>query len=318
MLIGGEFSREQVFYATTGGILVCIFNVKTVILPLIVGSNALTRFIFYWKSFMKKLYSAALCISTLFCSFAYSAFSVAETSPQAPALIAKPEAVEFNAEHLVRAISSITGLKVSKALKTPMAGLAEVHTEQGLFYSSYDGKYFIQGKLFELGENVANLTEESLAGMRIDGFKKYENDMIVFAAEKEQHVITVFTDYTCSFCRKMHQKIDEYNDLGITVRYLPYPRFGIYDREIPGEYSENFNKLRSIWCHENPNMAMTKAKASNGKNVAQRICNKPIEDTFNFARQVGVNSTPAIVFDNGFLMPGFREPADLKAILDTM
>lgn len=267
---------------------------------------------------MKKLFSAALCISTLFCSLGYSAFSLAETSPQVPSALAKPEVLVFDADKLAKTIESVIGLKVSKAVKTPMSGLAEVHTEQGLFYSSYDGKYFIQGKLFELGANVANLTEQSLADMRVDGFKKYEESMIVFAAKEEKHVVTVFTDYTCTFCRKMHKKIDEYNDLGITVRYLPYPRFGIYDQQNPSAYSENFTKLRSIWCHEDPNTAMTKAKASNGQNVAQRICDKPIEETFNFARQVGVNSTPAIVLDNGFMMPGFREPADLKAILETM
>ena len=43
--------------------------------------------------------------------------------------------------------------------------------------------------------------------------------MIVYKAPKEQHVITVFTDITCGYCRKLHEQMADYNALGITVRY---------------------------------------------------------------------------------------------------
>ena len=46
------------------------------------------------------------------------------------------------------------------------------------------------------------------------------NEMIVYKAPKEQHVITVFTDITCGYCHKLHEQMSDYNALGITVRYL--------------------------------------------------------------------------------------------------
>ncbi len=32
--------------------------------------------------------------------------------------------------------------------------------------------------------------------------------------------------------------------------------------------------------------------------------------------QLGVNGTPAMVLSDGTLMPGYRDPKDLKALLD--
>jgi len=212
-------------------------------------------------------------------------------------------------------ISSTIGLNVMSVNKSPMPGMLELNTEQGLFYSSIDGKFLIQGKLYGIGNNnVINHTEESLAKVRLGGLGRFEDAMIVFPAKDEKHVITVFTDITCGYCRKMHEQIEEYNDKGITVRYMAYPRSGVKDQM--GQYSQGFKDLRSIWCNEDPNMALTKAKA--GSPVAQRICEKPIADEFEFGRQIGVNSTPSTIFANGQLRPGYLKPSDMLKVLDSM
>lgn len=216
---------------------------------------------------------------------------------------------------LKRTLSSSIGLNILSVKVSPLPSLVEVVTDQGMFYASADGKFLVQGKLYGIGGlNVVNHTEESLAQVRIAGIKKFEKDMIVYPAKNEKHVVTVFTDITCGYCRKMHKQMEEFNDKGITVRYMAYPRSGVKDRT--GQLSQGFRDLRSIWCHENPNEAMTKAKL--GSSVAQRICDKPVEAEFNFGRQVGVNSTPSIIFENGFMLPGYKEPSALLAILESM
>ena len=262
---------------------------------------------------MKKLFSAAVYASALLCS-SFTLTANAASPEQVPRPATSASAASFDAEKLKQTISQTLGLDVSAARKTPMPGLAEIVTEQGLFYTSYDGEYFIQGKLFNLGPNVTNLTETSLAQVRLDGMAKFEKDMIVFPAKNEKHVVTVFTDITCGYCRKLHNNMEEYNDLGITVRYLAYPRAGVY--QAPGQYTQGFEDLRSIWCNEDPAKAMTRAKA--GSSVARRICDKPVEDNFKFGRQVGVSGTPAIILANGFMLPGYRDADDLKNILENL
>ncbi len=232
-----------------------------------------------------------------------------------PQSIAKPVNVAFNADVLSKKVQETIGLTVIKASPSSFPGVAEIITDQGLFYTSFDGKYLIQGTMFNLGtDTVTNVTEKTMTAMRVEGLQKFENDMITYKAKDEKHVITVFTDITCGYCRKMHEQMDEYNALGITIRYLAYPREGIMDRA--GRFTKGFQDLRSIWCHEDPQTALTKAKS--GMGVAQRICNKPVADEFNFARQVGVNATPAIVLANGDLRPGYVPPEDLIQYLDSL
>ncbi|MBA6230807.1 MULTISPECIES: bifunctional protein-disulfide isomerase/oxidoreductase DsbC [unclassified Colwellia] len=220
----------------------------------------------------------------------------------------------FDAAKLKAKLTLMLGLEIDVIKPSAMPGLVELVTNQGLFYASADGKFFIQGKLYGLGGKVVNYSEESLAQVRLDGMDKFADSMIVYPAKNEKHVVTVFTDITCGYCRKMHEQMDEYNDKGITVRYLAYPRSGVKDRT--GQYSQGFKDLRSIWCHEDPADALTKAKM--GSNVAQRICDKPIEDEFNFGRQVGVSGTPAVILENGMMLPGYQEPDALIGILEQM
>ncbi len=207
------------------------------------------------------------------------------------------------------------GIGINQIDETPMEGVVLVMTDEGSFYASNDGQFFIQGKIYDLsGKRAVDLADASLAKLRLEGMERFANDMIVYPAKNEKHVVTVFTDITCGYCRQMHKQMDNYNDLGITVRYLPYPRSGIKDQT--GGYSKGFKDLRSIWCHENPEEALTKAKG--GSNVAQRICDKPIEAEFNFGRQVGVNGTPAIIMADGDMIPGYQPPDKLIQILENM
>ncbi len=222
----------------------------------------------------------------------------------------------FNKTAIQNKLSQNLGLTAESIKPSELAGLAEVLTEQGLFYVSFDGDYILQGKLYGLANNnVVNHTEESLAKVRVEGIKKFEKNMIVYPAKNEKHVVTVFTDITCGYCRKLHEQMDAYNELGITIKYLAYPREGIRNNRT-GEYTQGFKDLRSVWCHENPEEALTKAKS--GGSVANRICESPIAEEFTFGRQIGVSGTPAIIFDNGMMLPGYRPPHDLAQILNNI
>ena len=234
-----------------------------------------------------------------------------------PSSIAKPteqDPTQLNPELLKAKIKRKLGLEIEKIETTPVPGIALLITNQGLFYASYNGDYFIQGKVYSLVTEVTDLAEQSLAKIRLEGMEKFKNDMIVFKAKDEKYVVTVFTDITCGYCRKMHKQMADYNALGITFRYLAYPRSGIKDRA--GNDSQGFKDLRSVWCADDPKAAMTSAK--NSQSVAYRICDNPIEGQYNFGRQVGVNGTPAIILSNGMMVPGYQPPAQLEQLLKSL
>ncbi|WP_114325169.1 bifunctional protein-disulfide isomerase/oxidoreductase DsbC [Candidatus Colwellia aromaticivorans] len=236
---------------------------------------------------------------------------------QVPSSIAKPpelDPTQLNIDSLKAKIKTKLGLTVVKVEKTPVPGIALLITDQGLYYSSYNGDYFIQGKVYSLITDVTDIAEQSLVKMRLEGMEKFKDDMIVYKAKDEKYVVTVFTDITCGYCRKMHKQMDDYNARGITFRYLAYPRSGIKDRL--GNYTDGFKDLRSVWCSDDPIAAMTDAK--NSKGIGYRVCDNPIEGQYKFGRQVGVNGTPAIILSTGMMVPGYQPPAQLEQLLQTL
>lgn len=266
--------------------------------------------------FKKVLILGSLAIAATGVFLSVSEPAVANSSSGSSSEVVSTELAptQFNAELLKTKIKAKLGLTVEKVEATAVPGIALLITNQGLFYASYNGDYFIQGKVYSLVSDVTDLAEASLAKMRIAGLEEFKNDMIEFKAKDEKYVVTAFTDITCGYCRKMHKEMSDYNDRGITFRYLAYPRSGIKDQA--GNYTQGFKDLRSVWCADDPKAAMTKAK--NSRAVAYRVCNKPIKGEFNFGRQVGVNGTPAIVLSNGMMVPGYQPPEQLEQLLKSL
>ncbi|PVM67679.1 bifunctional protein-disulfide isomerase/oxidoreductase DsbC, partial [Salmonella enterica subsp. enterica serovar Rubislaw] len=133
-----------------------------------------------------------------------------------------------------------------------------------------------------------------------------EKEMFGYTAPDEKHVITVFTDITCGYCHKLHEEMKDYNALGITVRYLAFPRQGLE--------SQAEQDMKSIWCAKDKNKAFDDAMA--GKGVKPASCDVNIADHYALGVQLGVSGTPAIVLSNGYVVPGYQGPKEMKAFLD--
>lgn len=197
------------------------------------------------------------------------------------------------------------GLKANKIEDTPIQGLKQVITNRGVFYTSEDGSYFIAGRLFDVNSGMTNLTDLALTDLRLSGIEKYKESMIVFPAKEEKHVVTVFTDTTCGYCKKMHAEVEEYNKLGITIQYLAFPRGGI---NSPG-----FDQIQAVWCSDDQRSAMTTAKS--GGYVDAEQCQTKVVEHYNLGQASGVTGTPAIVLENGQLIPGYKPAKTLLSDL---
>jgi thiol:disulfide interchange protein DsbC len=185
-------------------------------------------------------------------------------------------------------------------------GLYEAVINGEIIYFTADGRYVLQGELVSL-ESKTNLTEQRRVSLRkgiIDGLD--EKDMIIFEPDEVEHTLTVFTDIDCVYCRKMHSQIEQYQDLGIRIRYMAYPRGGIG--------SESYDDAVTVWCHDDRLDAMTRAK--DGEELDAKTCNNPVEAEFNIGRQLGVQGTPALFLESGQMLPGYVPPERLKTILD--
>lgn len=208
---------------------------------------------------------------------------------------------------LKQKISDMLGVEVMSLQASPIKGIVQALTDRGVLYITEDGSKLIHGNMYDLNNRMNNLTEAALAGPRIDMLKPLEKDMLVYKAKNEKHVVTVFTDVDCGYCRKLHNQMSEYNDLGITIRYLAYPRAG-----IP---SANADEMQAVWCAKDPLQAMTDVKE--GKNIKAASCDIDISKQFDLGRSFGVNGTPAMILADGSMVPGYQPPNDLLKTLES-
>lgn len=209
---------------------------------------------------------------------------------------------------LSQSLEKTFGSKPDSLSKAPVDGFYEVMYGTDIFYVSADGKYLLHGQMYDL-KTRTNLTEDTLSGLRLKEMKGVdESSMIVYKAKgKEKHVITVFTDIDCPYCRKLHEGMKQMNDLGITVRYLAFPRAGIN--------SPSYFHAESVWCAADRNKAMDDAKL-HGKFVTKTCDDSPVKAQFELGQKMGVTGTPSIILSNGKLVPGYAPPQKLAAMLD--
>jgi thiol:disulfide interchange protein DsbC len=128
--------------------------------------------------------------------------------------------------------------------------------------------------------------------------------MVVFAPKEPKTHITVFTDTDCAYCQKLHSEVGELNKLGVEVRYLAFPRQGMG--------SKGAKDLASVWCSKDRQAAMNKAKAR--ESIAQASCDNPVAQQYQLGQMIGVNGTPAIILENGKMIPGYQPAAQLAKL----
>lgn len=198
------------------------------------------------------------------------------------------------------------GNKVDRIQATSIPSIYEVMMGAEVVYISKDGRYMLQGDLIDINAKK-NLTEDQRAKGRIKLISAVKpSDMIIFAPKAPKHVVTVFTDIDCPYCRKMHEEIAAYNRLGIEIRYLAFPRAGVN--------TESYNKMVAVFCAPDRKAALTAAKAN--KPVPAKTCANPVDAHMRLVSELGLTGTPTLILKDGSIIPGYVPAERLAAALD--
>ena len=209
-------------------------------------------------------------------------------------------------ETKIRALApNATSIAISE---TPIDGIVQVQLMNEIYYATADAQYLIAGRIIDLDTRV-NLTDQAKAGLRKDLIKDLDRtQQISFAPEAPEYELMVFTDIDCGYCRKLHNQIDEYMAEGIAIHYMAFPRAGVG--------SHSFDKYVSVWCAEDQQIALTDAKSGGEPEPMQ--CDNPVTEQYDLGRAIGVTGTPALVTDDGTLIPGYMPPKELKDRLEAI
>lgn len=192
-------------------------------------------------------------------------------------------------------------VKPDEIRPSPLPGLYEVASGADVGYVSADGRFYVDGDLFDM-ESRANLTENRRLAARATLLKAVPDaQTVVFAPKGYKYSIDVFTDVDCGYCRKLHREIDELNRLGVRVRYLMYPSAG------PG--SLPWAKAEAVLCSADRRDALTRAKR--GEAVTAPACSNQVARHFELGRAVGIRGTPGIITEKGRYIAGYLPAAQL-------
>ena len=197
--------------------------------------------------------------------------------------------------------SLVPGAKIDSIAESQVPDFYQVVLQGQVVYVSADGKFLLQGSVFDI-DNKTDLTERARAEIRRTALAAVGPEQrIIFPAKDPKYSITVFTDIDCGYCRKMHSEMAEYNKRGISVEYLFFPRAGIG--------SDSYDKAVSVWCADDRNAAMTRAK--NGAEPERKTCDNPVAHDYELGQKIAVTGTPAVVTSGGMQLGGYLPPEQL-------
>lgn len=254
---------------------------------------------------------SALCAVNLSACAQAPSNAAGEGEPQASAAAA-PAAEQIETapgtpeDRARKAILSINPqIQIDGIAAAPLDGFREVIVGGQAVYVSDDGKYLLQGSLFDV-EAKRDVSQAGVAEVRRRLLAEVPaSERIVFAPANPKYTVTVFTDVECGYCRKLHQDIAEYNKRGIAIEYLAFPRMGLG--------TPDYDLMVSVWCAPDRRKALTDAK--DGNRVKPAKCDNPVARHYQLGQRVGLAGTPMIVTESGVQMPGYLPPDALLSAL---
>ncbi len=139
------------------------------------------------------------------------------------------------------------GAEIETIIESDFPGIFKVYYgDIQPIYVSEGGNYFIYGDMFKIAENeILNITDIEINKRRLDILNNINSkELISFSSDNEIYEVTIFTDVECGYCRKLHEQINQYNKIGISINYAAFPRSGIG--------TGAFTKMVGAWCSDEP------------------------------------------------------------------
>ncbi len=209
-------------------------------------------------------------------------------------------------EERLRAL--VPNAKTIAISESPINGILQVQINSDIVYVTEEGQYLLQGQIIDL-DTRDNITDQAKSGIRMGLLNDLNKDeQISFAPEETKYDLLVFTDLDCGYCRKLHNQMAEYNEEGIAIHYLAFPRAGVG--------STSYDDYVSVWCADDQHEALTLAK--NGADPEPKKCPNPVADQYSLGHEIGVTGTPSMVTLDGTMIPGYMPPAQLRQRLESL
>ena len=191
---------------------------------------------------------------------------------------------------------------VDQVNKSPIPGLYEVVTGDHIFYTDKAAQYLIDGKMFDL-KGRQNLTEARERQLFAVDFNKLPLDLAMKKVKGNgSRKLAYFTDPNCGYCKKLEHELQNVTD--VTLYLFLYPIF-----------EGSAEKVQNIWCSSDKVKTWDNLML-NGVQPAAAKCDAPSAKVLALGKKLRVNGTPALIFANGVVNPGYMPADALNKALD--
>ena len=191
---------------------------------------------------------------------------------------------------------------VDQVNKSPIPGLYEVVTGDHIFYTDKTAQYLIDGKMFDL-KGRQNLTEARERQLFAVDFSKLPLELAVKKVKGNgSRKLAYFTDPNCGYCKKLENELQNVTD--VTLYLFLYPIF-----------EGSAEKVQNIWC-SNDKAKTWDSLMLNGVQPVAAKCDAPSAKVLALGKKLRVNGTPALIFANGVVNPGYMPADALNKALD--
>lgn len=191
--------------------------------------------------------------------------------------------------------------QINQVVKSPVPGLYEVITQDHLFYTDDKAQFLIDGAVYDL-KSMRNITAERSRKLFALDFSQLPLELAVKQVRgKGERKLAIFTDPNCGFCKKLEKELRQIDN--VTVYQFMYPLF-------PG--SEE--KTRAVWCSKDRSKAWDSLMQDDITPPAG-TCDTPTEKVMALGKKLKVNGTPALIFADGTINPGYLPAAELEKAL---
>lgn len=191
--------------------------------------------------------------------------------------------------------------QINQVAKSPVPGLYEVITQDHLFYTDEKAQFLIDGAVFDL-KSMRNITEERSRKLFAINFNQLPLELAVKKVKgKGERKLAIFTDPNCGFCKRLEKELQQIDN--ITIYQFLYPVF-------PG----SDEKVRAVWCSKDRVKAWDDLIQDDVMPPAGN-CETPTAKVLALGRKLKVNGTPALIFADGTINPGYMPAAELEKAL---
>lgn len=179
--------------------------------------------------------------------------------------------------------------------------------KRGLLYMDFSKSYVVAGNFLKIADKSNVSSREITRLRRVDLTTIPLSDSLVIGDPGSPSKLIVFTDPQCPYCEKLHpelKKVVEANpDVVFFIKLMPLVKL----------HPEAYKISKAILCEGKLDLL---EDSFAGKPVPDPSCESDAVDrTLKLAQELGIGSTPTIIFPDGRIAPGYRPAEDILELL---